>query len=329
MEDRDGVVVAVGHVDRVRPDGDGVRVAAAVGGDALLDLSDLEARLDDRLHRGVLWGGHVQHVDRGALGDIGITETGNPVLAVGGNVPAPDPLRVAQREREVPRVDLLDGDEAIMQCFVGVAGAGVAEGVIEVLVTGRISWSQVRVLEDADVAHEQGAVIRGERDAIGIPTDLHPGDDGREVVRLVDETTRGGSDGDLRGIDHVHQEACLVDDVQEATVAGQRHVAGEGALEPAGRRVDGAQRPVERMAGTVQVHGADDHALSDITDPDVAVVTARRVEELAVGGEDHAHERRVDRHLADCGVGAVSVADQRHREAGGAAVDRRQCLVVG
>src|SRR5262245_4654578 len=148
----------------------------------------------------------------------------------------------------------------------------------------------MRVLEYADVSDEQRLIVSRETDAERIPSNGNVADDGGEVVRLVDATQCVEASDDLRGIEHMHLEAALVHDIQVSTVAPQRHVARERALEPY-RRVGGdRERTVEGMRWTIQVHRADDLPGECVRDPDVPVLTTRQIHASAVARERDAHE---------------------------------------
>jgi hypothetical protein len=86
---------------------------------------------------------------------------------------------------------------------------------------------------------------------------------------------------------------------------------------------------VERVARAVEVHRADHLAGGHVSDPEVAVLAARGVEALPVGGEDQAHEGGVQLHPLHLRGRAVKGAQQGHREVRGAAVDGGGGLAVG
>ena len=160
MENRNRVVVAVCHVNGLSFHHARIRVASTVGCDAVVVFSDSKPRLD---------GGHdfrqrrsadIQHVDRGALGDVGIAKAWNDKLPVRGDVPASDTLRVTQGCRQVPGVHLLDLDLAILHGFVGIPSAWITEREILVRVTGAVGGREMRVLKNADMCYPKSPVVR-------------------------------------------------------------------------------------------------------------------------------------------------------------------------
>ena len=84
------------------------------------------------------------------------------------------------------RIHLLDRDHAVVSRLVRIAGAGIAERVVDVVVAGRARGPEMRVLEHADVGHEEPALVSRQPDAERIAADAHLSDDGGEVVRLGD-----------------------------------------------------------------------------------------------------------------------------------------------
>src|SRR5215813_7954029 len=89
----------------------------------------------------------------------------------------------------------------------------------------------MRVLEYADVGHEQLAVVRGQADAERITTDVDVADDGRKVVRLRNLALGIDTGLNFGNVDNVNLEAALIHDIEVPPIPRQCHVAGEGALE--------------------------------------------------------------------------------------------------
>src|SRR5262245_4731120 len=109
-------------------------------------------------------------------------------------------------------------------------------------------------------------------------------------------------------------KAALIDDVEEASVAGQRHIAGERSFEASRRRHDDVEWTGKRMCRAVEVYGSDDPPRRGITNPDVAVLAAGEIHTRAVGGEGHTHEAGVDIHALHRRCRTGKLADEGHGE---------------
>src|SRR5262245_53142858 len=105
----------------------------------------------------------------------------------------------------------------------------------------------MRVLEYADIRDEQPLVVGRKCDPERIPPGRRAADHGREVVGFDDMSLSIDAGDDLRRVDHVHVKAALIDDVQEAAVLRECHVARKRALETLRRRGDDGERSIEWM----------------------------------------------------------------------------------
>src|SRR5262245_9498675 len=147
----DSVVVAIRNVYRVGPHDDCVRMAAAVDVQSALPVTHPRSRFHDLSPRGVCRTGDVQDVDRRGFRDVRAPKAGDGVGSVVGDIPTADAIGVAELVGQAARVDLGDPDLAIPPRFVRIPGAGIAEWVVDIVVSGGIRWPQMRVLEHADV----------------------------------------------------------------------------------------------------------------------------------------------------------------------------------
>ncbi len=163
----------------------------------------------------------VEHVDRRGLRRVGTAETRDRVEPVARHIAAADAVGIAEAVGQVARVDLGDLDHSIVSRLVGIAGAGIAERVVDGCRPRRVRGPEVRVLEHADVGHKQRAVVRRQRDAKRIAADFDAADHGGEVVRLGDPSLRIEPGLDLRHVDHVDLEGALIHDVEKAAVGNR------------------------------------------------------------------------------------------------------------
>src|SRR5262245_33235712 len=161
-------------------------------------FADEKPRLHDPAslrYRGI---GDVENVDGRGLWHIRTAEAGNRIDLIAQDVPAPDSTGIAERRRKIARIDLLDGDLTILFGLVRITGTGIAQRVIDVVIAGGNRGPQVRVLEDADVGHQQRAIVWRQRDAIGIAPDADPANDRCKVVGFGDAPLRIDARLDLR-----------------------------------------------------------------------------------------------------------------------------------
>ena len=247
-------------------------MAGAVRLQAVFELADARTRLGRATQARLVGRADVERPHRGALGPVRAAQAGHDVLLLPVHVAAADPLRVAEGGRQVARVHRLDQQGGGFFGLLRVAGRRITERIVDVGVAGGAGRPEMRVLEDPHVGDEQRAAVGRERDPVRITARLHRAHHRGKVVRLAHQVLAGGAGGDLRGVDHEDVEAALVHDVEVPAILAERHVAREGPLETAGRRVHHVQGPVQGMGGPVQVDGPDDGAGARLAHPDVAVL---------------------------------------------------------
>lgn len=223
-------------------------MAAAEGLDSALDLSDERPCFRDLRESGAgRCRRNFENEERGGLRSVWTAEPGHDVLEVLIDVADQNAFGVAQRIWQVPGIDLLDLDGAIVLRLVGIPGTGISERVVLVPVAGGQRRPKVSILKHAHVGDEQLARILRHRHCIRIPAGLHAAHDGREVIRLEHLPRFVHAGRGLRDVQDKHVETALVDHIEVSAVWSDHQVAGERALEAAQASL--RSRSAERGSG--------------------------------------------------------------------------------
>ena len=130
-----------------------------------------------------------------------------------GNVAAADSVGNTQSRRQVPGIDFVNLNDAIIGSFGGVSSSGVAEWKIYIRIARRICWTQTAVLEESDIRDKQSLVIVRESDSEGITSDLGRSYYRVKIIRVSDVALIVHSRGDFRRIHDQYLEAALIGNV--------------------------------------------------------------------------------------------------------------------
>jgi len=123
------------------------------------------------------------HIYRGRLQRVGTAEAGHRKCSILIDIPYADPLRITQCRRQGSGIDLLDLDRPRIFRFIRIPGPRIAERVVQIGISGRIAGLQVRVLEKADIGHEELS-IGTQSDPVRIATRTYVSHHGLEVIGL-------------------------------------------------------------------------------------------------------------------------------------------------